>query len=238
MAKKKVAKKKGVRKKAPRKKAAGSGSGKTAPAEAGRPLELKFVRAGELKDHPENWRVHPASQVKAFEAVRREVGFVGYVVVNRRTGHVLDGHMRKNAVPAETLVPVVFGDWSEAEERLVLATFNPLGDMAGLDAGKAEGLLARVASSEPAVQALLEVLERDIEKAMRAVDRAAAKDEEQDEDEQPEAGDGGGADEGAGKAVKQIHAVMIRCADELDQMTLIQELKGRGFKQVKRAGLE
>jgi hypothetical protein len=199
-------------------------------------LELAMVKAGELRDHPENWRLHPASQVEAFRSVVREVGFVGYVVVNRRTGHVLDGHMRKASVPADQLVPVLFGDWSEDQERLVLATFNPLGELAGLDAGKGEALLERVASSEPAVQALLEVIEQDIEQALAAARRKAGGDGREDDDGGEEGGDGGGSGGGSEKAVEQVHRVMIECSDRLDQMTLVQRLKLEGYKDARACG--
>jgi hypothetical protein len=196
---------------------------------------LKMVAAGELVGHPDNWRVHPPSQVQAFEAVVGEVGFVGYVVVNRRTGHVLDGHMRKDAVPAETLVPVLYGDWSEDQERLVLATFNPLGDLAGLDVAKGQALLECVASGEPAVQALLEGIEQDVERALakaRRAEPAPGSDEDRGDDG---AGEGGGSSK-AEKDVQAVHRVMIECSDKLDQLTLVQRFKAEGYESVKACG--
>lgn len=244
MAKKKSTKKKTrarkqvpVKGSVPKKKAARRGKKRNPGAEApsAKGLELRMVAAGELQDHPENWRVHPPSQVAAFEAVMGEVGFVGYVVVNRRTGHVLDGHMRKEAVPPESLVPVLFGDWSEEEERLVLATFNPLGDLAGLDVAKGQALLDCVVSSEPAVQALLEGLEQDVERALakaKTREPAAERDERDEQDGDAEAGSGGSQ----AKEVQAVHRVMIECSDKLDQLTLVQRFKAEGYEQVKACG--
>lgn len=224
-----------AKKKATKKKRAAKGKG-AKPRAAGDGLELRMVRAGDLESHPENWRVHPGSQVEAFRAVVREVGFVGYVVVNRRTGHVLDGHMRKDAVPADQLVPVLLGDWSEQQERLVLATFNPLGDLAGLDVSKGEALLGRVVSSEPAVQALLEGMEQDIERALAAAERKAGGDKAEDDDGEPEGGGDGGGGGKKDKTVEAVHRVMIECEDKLDQLTLVQRMKAQGYQDVKACG--
>lgn len=242
MAKKKATKKRTATKKASAKASgAAGGGGRGAKPQAGsgvigaEGLELRMVAAGELKDHPENWRVHPGSQVDAFEAVVREVGFVGYVVWNKRTGHVLDGHMRKNAVGPDCLVPVICGDWTEDQERLVLATFNPLGELAGLDVAKGEALLARVASGDAAVQALLEGLDHDIERALARSRRGAAGDEREQDDGGAQ-GEGDGAGAGKAKEVQEVHRVMIRCEDELDQLTLVQRLKLQGYQDVKACG--
>ena len=48
----------------------------------------------QLLDNPYNWRTHPQFQQKALEAVLSKVGWVQEIIVNRRTGHVVDGHLR------------------------------------------------------------------------------------------------------------------------------------------------
>ncbi len=47
-----------------------------------------------LVAHPENWRAHPRNQRRAMAGVLDHVGWVQDVIVNRRTGRILDGHLR------------------------------------------------------------------------------------------------------------------------------------------------
>ena len=113
-----------------------------------------------LTAHPLNWRQHSARQAEALTGVLREVGWVQRVIVNERTGHLLDGHLRVAlALDARAAtVPVLYVDLSEAQEQLVLATLDPISALADADAGLLTALLADVQSGEAGVQALLSAL--------------------------------------------------------------------------------
>lgn len=86
-----------------------------------------------------------------------EVGLVQAVVVNERTGHLIDGHLRVSLAlrSGQPTVPVIYVDLSPADEALVLATLDPIGAMAAADAAKLDDLLRQVTTGEAAVQALL-----------------------------------------------------------------------------------
>jgi len=93
-------------------------------------------RAGDLVANPKNWRRHPKAQQAGMEAVLDEVGWVQDVIVNRQTGHLVDGHLRVELARVQgedTPVPVKYVDLSEDEERVILATLDPLGAMAVTD---------------------------------------------------------------------------------------------------------
>ena len=47
--------------------------------------EMIQVKASELRGHPDNWRLHPAHQVSALNAVMEEIGIVDAVIA-RKTG--------------------------------------------------------------------------------------------------------------------------------------------------------
>ena len=89
----------------------------------------------QLLANPANYRVRPKAQREALAGVLDEVGWVQNVVVNQRTGHVVDGHLRVALAisRSEPSVPVLFVDLSEDEERLVLASLDPLAAMATTD---------------------------------------------------------------------------------------------------------
>ena len=89
----------------------------------------------QLLANPSNWRIHPREQQEALSGALDEVGWVQDVIVNQRTGHVIDGHLRISLAISgdEESVPVVYVDLSEEEERLVLATLDPLVELAVAD---------------------------------------------------------------------------------------------------------
>jgi DNA modification methylase len=134
---------------------------KPAPEEATR-WRSRIVGHGEeppggLIANPANWRVHPGEQQRALGGALSELGWVAAVMVNRRTGHLVDGHLRVELALArgEGAVPVTYVDLSVKEERLVLASLDPLAAMAGADAAKLEELLADLAPSDEAFRAML-----------------------------------------------------------------------------------
>ena len=106
----------------------------------------------QLLTNPQNWRIHPRSQRAALDGVLSEVGWVQRVVVNRRTGHVMDGHLRIDLAMerGEKTVPVVCVDLSADEEALILATLDPLSALAFADKDKPDELLREVKSGDAA----------------------------------------------------------------------------------------
>jgi hypothetical protein len=113
-----------------------------------------------LAANPANWRVHPRHQQDALAGALDTVGWVQQVLVNRRTGYVVDGHARVALALArkESAVPVLYVDLSPEEERLVLATLDPIGALAGRDEERLGALLAEVAVDDSGLQALLDAL--------------------------------------------------------------------------------
>jgi DNA modification methylase len=88
------------------------------------------------------------------------VGWIQRCIVNRTTGHVVDGHARiEEAISAGApTVPVLYVELSEAEERLVLATLDPIGAMAERDDQRLAELLAELNVEDEGLQALLDSL--------------------------------------------------------------------------------
>ena len=88
------------------------------------------------------------------------VGYVAQVIVNQRTGHLVDGHLRVEEALShgQPAIPVVYVDLSEDEERLVLASLDPLAAMATTDEAKLRELLAEVSVDSEALAAMLAAL--------------------------------------------------------------------------------
>lgn len=111
----------------------------------------------QLLANPENWRIHPKAQQDALAGVLGDVGWVQSVIVNRITGHLVDGHLRVSLALRENepTIPVAYVELTPDEERLVLATIDPIAGLAHTDKAKLEELLAEVSSSSEEVEAML-----------------------------------------------------------------------------------
>ncbi len=133
------------------------------PAWRNRIVRDGYEAPDQLLANPMNWRVHPLHQQEKLEGVLSEVGWIQRVIVNEATGHVIDGHARVGLAISrgEPLVPVLYVDLTLEEERLVLATLDPIGALAGTDRQVLDALLAEVSSPDGAVQRLLDDLARD-----------------------------------------------------------------------------
>lgn len=136
------------------------------PPKAAAPWRNRIVRTGEeapdqLLANPRNWRIHPRHQQNVLGGVLEQVGWVTHVIVNERTGHVVDGHARVGLAISrnEATVPVTYVDLSEAEEALVLATLDPISALAAADKDTFGELMRWVETDDTAVQQLLDDLQ-------------------------------------------------------------------------------
>jgi len=126
---------------------------------APQPLRLEYRRPSELADNPANWKTHPQKQLDALADVIAEVGWAGVLLLNEATGRLVDGHARKKlAAKSDAPVPVVIGSWTEEQERLILATLDPIGALAEADSAALASLLAGVSTDSGPINELLESL--------------------------------------------------------------------------------
>jgi len=89
----------------------------------------------ELKANALNWRKHPDAQRKALSDVLGKVGWIQDVIINKTTGNLIDGHLRvETAIKnKEQEIPVKYVELTEDEEKVALATFDPISAMAEQD---------------------------------------------------------------------------------------------------------
>lgn len=118
--------------------------------------------ANEFKFNPLNWRKHPKRQTDALESILRDVGWVQNVIVNQRTGNLIDGHARVElALKTGESVPYISVDLSEDEENLMLATLDPISAMAGIESEKLGELLKGISVSDNKINLVLDSLAED-----------------------------------------------------------------------------
>lgn len=114
----------------------------------------------QLLANPQNWRIHPKHQQDALKGALEEIGWIQQVIVNQRTGHLVDGHLRVELSmrEGETEVPVIYVDLSEDEEKIALASIDPLSAMAETDQNMLDQLLEGLEVDNDDLGSLLESL--------------------------------------------------------------------------------
>jgi hypothetical protein len=90
------------------------------------------VSPHEVVAHDLNWRGHPDAQRTALKTGIGRIGFIKSVTISKRTGRILDGHLRITLALTENqpTVPVEYVDLDEAEEREALLTLDSIAAMA------------------------------------------------------------------------------------------------------------
>ena len=112
--------------------------------------ELVWVDPKTIDDNPMNWREHPTRQKQAIGASIKANGWAGTLIFNETTGRLVDGHARKDvAIKAGVKsVPVLLGNWTEEQEKHLLATLDPLTAMAETDADALQKLTESLEEDE------------------------------------------------------------------------------------------
>ena len=180
-------------------------------------IDHRRVRAAELKPHPRNARTHPPAQRAALNAILAEVGLARSVLAyvadaDKHLGDaapltLIDGHLRQEELrQAEVEVEVL--DVTDAEADKLLLTIDPLARLAEYDAE----LLARLRES-------VETESNDLAALWASLaERDAAVLDELRRRGGPE------------KDVPEEFFVLVRCADEKEQVALLNRFRKEGLE--------
>lgn len=174
-----------------------------------RVVGLRRVPAGSLRPNPKNWRTHPESQRRALDAALAEIGYASALVARELPDgslELIDGHLRAETTP-DAVVPVLVLDVDEQEAAKLLATFDPLSSLAGVDVASLESLLANIDFQEPALRSLADsLLDRE--------DNAAR----------------GAGPEAEDVEAPELYQVVVECDGETRQRELFERLRAEGFR--------
>lgn len=110
-------------------------------------VAFERIPASKLVANPNNWRRHPERQRRVMNQMLETIGFAGAVLV-RDTGdgtyEIIDGHLRTDMLHDQD-VPVLVTDLTADEALTLLATLDPLSQMATVDETQLEAVLRDVA---------------------------------------------------------------------------------------------
>ncbi len=127
-----------------------------------RVVELRRVRAADLRPNPKNWRTHPKAQQEALRGILAEVGYADALLARETPEglQIIDGHLRAETTP-DIEVPVLVLDVTEAEADKLLLSLDPLAAMAEGDADALRTLLEQVETDSDAVRKMLDGLAKE-----------------------------------------------------------------------------
>lgn len=126
----------------------------------------RIVKYGEMAAdqfiaNPRNPRVHPQFQRDAMKGSLDTLGWIAPVIVNARSGFMIDGHERifqALAIGDHTPVPYIEVDLSEDEETLALASFDFITTLATYERDTLASLLGEIETDNAAMNALIDSL--------------------------------------------------------------------------------
>jgi hypothetical protein len=110
----------------------------------------EMVDPTQLLANPLNFRIHTKVQKDAMRSMLRNIGWLDEIIVNQRTGVLINGHMRVDIALTdnEPLVPVRYVDLTDEEQNLALATFDNIAALAGTDRDQLELLLSETSTQD------------------------------------------------------------------------------------------
>jgi hypothetical protein len=131
-------------------------------------------RVDQIVFNPMNWRIHPKKQRIALEGELEKIGLVQTVIVNQQTGNLVDGHLRVLILDAKGIetVPVTYVDLSPDEELEILATFDKITTMAGVDIKKLDEITQSLKMNEQKLQPLAKDMHDQLRKLEEKADLA------------------------------------------------------------------
>jgi ParB-like chromosome segregation protein Spo0J len=120
---------------------------------------VEYLDPRDLLENPAQFRLHPDRQRVGVRASIKEVGWVDGPLLNRRTGHLIDGHLRRDLAIEEgrETIPVKVVDLSLSDERRLIRMFDPLTMMADTDSEALDRLIAEIGDAD--LEALLSEVE-------------------------------------------------------------------------------
>lgn len=184
-----------------------------------------LVRPSDLINHPENARAHPKPQQEAVRAAIHELGFVGEILVSKRSGRILDGHLRVAEAlrDGQEVVPVGWVECDSDEQELaILATHDPLGAMATADRTQLAALAEKARITSGPLQTMLAQL------ATRPTGRPAEEEPGGRVIGSAFGPQGGGHGGHLGLVAGLVHPVVVECPSEEEAEVLLEQLADDG----------
>ncbi len=183
--------------------------------------ELRRVKAGLLRPHPRNWRVHSREQGDALRGVLAEIGYADALLARELPDgslQLIDGHLRAEATP-DVEVPVLIVDLDDSEADKLLAVLDPLSAMAQTNRDALAGLLSDMETENEAVGSHLDAIPQA---------NVPRHDLDAKDSDAPESGPNNSPPPEVD--IPAMFQVIVDCRDEDEQKTVYERLVADGFR--------
>ena len=112
-------------------------------------IGLQKIKANELKAHPDNWRVHPQSQMNALKLALSNIGYINPIqAINTPEGYlIVDGHLRAG-IAGNDEVEVLLLDLTPDEAKKTLITEDAITGLATEDTEKFHALIQSLSEKD------------------------------------------------------------------------------------------
>jgi hypothetical protein len=125
-----------------------------------RVIDIRWVTAADVAPHPRNWRRHPDRQHAMLQSLLERIGVAGAVIAyhsarNHGALTLIDGHERMSF---DVPFPALILDVTDDEADMLLATYDPIGDMVDYDHQTLEQLLADIGQLDAALAPVLDAV--------------------------------------------------------------------------------
>ena len=120
---------------------------------------LDYIPANQLLANPNNPRRHPGKQREALRGSLETLGYYDAVIMNERTGYLIDGHARVEeqlTLDETATIPVLVVDMTEAEENQALLTHDYITQLAIYDQDTLNDLLQQTEAYDDRIADLLQ----------------------------------------------------------------------------------
>ncbi len=168
--------------------------------------DFRRIEPSLIRPNPRNWRTHPDQQKNALRSVLADVGIVDAVLVRELADGsfmLVDGHLRAETITSQP-VPALVLDIDETEEAEILATFDPLGDLAGVDLDIFKDLVSSFEAPSDDVRAMLDDIAK-AEQAFQDEADAAVREAEEAVAGENDGGEREDGDEGDETLIVDVH---------------------------------
>jgi DNA modification methylase len=127
--------------------------------------ENRIVETGEIDIskvilNPNNPKQHPAYQKQMLSGFIEDVGWVNFTIINKRTGHLVDGEGRYwSAIENDQkTLPVAWIDVSEEEELKILASLDTTTSFATINITKMTDVVKRIVANNDGMRNIIKAI--------------------------------------------------------------------------------
>lgn len=145
------------------------------------------IPVNEIVKNPNNPKEHPEYQKRVLSGVLEDVGVVQNIIINKRTGHLVDGECRYFLAidSKQEFLPATYVDLSIEEEEKILLTLDETTSLARKNAQIVGDIIKRITTASDSMRDLIDRIARQSHVEIPMSNNGDDGDESEDEETKP-----------------------------------------------------